>query len=135
MHGLARPSARSPYSTFPVRDKARLETYLHDGGLLMSRRILIRDVRRATARAAMVPERIINECCKVDSYVLPRHLAMWAAYHLTDKSIDYIAGHFNRHHATVIYGVRAFEKRVKYQPKTVGPLIRRMLVELMRCPN
>jgi chromosomal replication initiator protein len=44
--------------------------------------------------------------------VRPRHAAMWLAFKVTPDSLPAIGRAFGRHHTTVLYGIRAHERRL-----------------------
>lgn len=41
----------------------------------------------------------------------PRHAAMWLAFKIMPDSMSAIGRAFGRHHTTVLYGIRAHERR------------------------
>jgi len=40
-----------------------------------------------------------------------RHAAMWLAFKITPQSLPELGRAFGRHHTTVLYGIRAYERR------------------------
>lgn len=49
--------------------------------------------------------------------VRPRQAAMWLAYKLRPCSLTELGQVFRRHHTTVLYGVRAYERRLARDAK------------------
>jgi len=47
-----------------------------------------------------------------------RQAAMWLAFKVTPHSLQAIGEAIGRHHTTVIYGIRAYERRIQKDPKT-----------------
>jgi chromosomal replication initiator protein len=42
----------------------------------------------------------------------PRHAAMWLAFKITPQSLLKLGQAFGRHHSTVLYGIRAYERHL-----------------------
>lgn len=49
---------------------------------------------------------------RTQASVRPRHAAMWLAYKLKPSTLTELGRAFRRHHTTVLYGVRAYERRL-----------------------
>ncbi|MGE5537310.1 MAG: helix-turn-helix domain-containing protein [Gemmatimonas sp.] len=61
-----------------------------------------------------------------------RQAAMWLADKMTDQSLPAIASKFHRHHSTVIYSIRAYERYIANDPRAKArsmELLDRMLVQ------
>jgi chromosomal replication initiation ATPase DnaA len=61
-----------------------------------------------------------------------RQAAMWLAFKLTDNSLPELGRAFHRHHSTVLYSIRAYERHLANDPKAKArsnELLTRLLTE------
>jgi chromosomal replication initiation ATPase DnaA len=61
-----------------------------------------------------------------------RQAAMWLAFKMTDNSLLSLGRAFHRHHTTVLYGLRAYERYLASDPKAKArsdELLTRLLTE------
>jgi chromosomal replication initiator protein len=72
----------------------------------------IRDIREATQRYFEISGEDMLGRRRLGNVAHPRQLAMYIARQETGKSLKQIGMAFNRHHATVVHGVREAGDRV-----------------------
>jgi hypothetical protein len=120
MAGTMRVATRRPTSTFPLRDRVRLVSF---AALPVRPFMFVGDIVKATAQVSgndlgTMYGPNLERCVSV-----PRQVAMWIAYHGTEKSLPHIAVLFCRDHKTVCHAIRRVERRLKEQPKETAALI------------
>ena len=126
--------AMSPVAQELMRDLDRIERRLEKlreqalSGVVLT--IAIKDIIKATAAEMGVSVNEIMSTRRQRSIVIARHVGMYVAKTITNRSLPEIGRRFGgRDHTTVLHAVRTMERRMIENPE-LGEKVRKLIAQL-----